>query len=83
MAYDKFRYEIVKSLGVISERTDNTGNKWLKEVNLVSWNGRDPKLDIREWNSDHSRMSKGLTFTESEAESLYMTLHNYLAERSE
>lgn len=77
-----FRYEIVKFLGVIAERTDNNG-KWTKEVNLVSWNGRDPKLDIREWNADHSRMSKGLTFTEEEAESLYMTLHNYLAERSE
>lgn len=83
MAYDKFRYEIVKFLGVIAERTDNNGNKWTKEVNLVSWNGRDPKIDIREWNSDHSRMSKGLTFTETEAESLCMTLHNYLAERNE
>jgi hypothetical protein len=78
-----FRYEIVKFLGVIAERTDNNGNKWTKEVNLVSWNGRDPKIDIREWNADHIRMSKGLTFTESEAESLYMTLHNYLAERNE
>lgn len=77
-----FRYEIVKFLGVIAERTDNNG-KWTKEVNLVSWNGRDPKIDIREWNADHSRMSKGLTFTEPEAESLCMTLHNYLAERSE
>ena len=82
MAYDKFRFEIVKSLGVISERTDNNG-KWTKEVNLVSWNGREPKLDIREWNSDHSRMSKGLTFTEEEAEPLYMILHNYIAERNE
>lgn len=25
---------------------------WSKEVNLVSWNGRDPKIDIRSWSPD-------------------------------
>ena len=82
MAYDKFRYEIVKFLGIIAERTDNNG-KWTKEVNLVSWNGRDPKIDIREWNSDHSRMGKGVTMTEAEAETLTTHLHEYFRERGE
>jgi len=39
---------------------------WKKELNLVSWNGRDPKYDVREWNPGHEKMGKGLTFTEEE-----------------
>ena len=39
---------------------------WSLEVNLVSWNGRDPKYDIRKWNSDHTSLSKGLTLSEDE-----------------
>ena len=71
-----FEFEIVKPLCVISER-----DGWTKEMNLVSWNHREPKLDIREWNSEHSRMTKGITFTEEEATNLYMALHNYVKER--
>lgn len=77
-----FTYEIVEALGVICERKDKKGNKWTKEVNLVSWNGREPKIDIREWNADHSIMTKGLTFNEAEAEEICMILHNYMRERS-
>lgn len=78
--YDSFTFKIVESLGVISERTDHTGKKWSKEVNLVSWNGRDPKVDIREWNEDHTKMSKGLTFTTEETEAVCMILHTYMRE---
>lgn len=77
-----FTYNLVKHLGVIAEYTDYKGERKSKEVNLVSWNGKPPKVDIREWNADHSQMSKGLSITEGEAESLCMILHNYLAERS-
>jgi hypothetical protein len=55
-------FEVEKSFGVLSEKP----NGWKKEVNLVSWNGREAKFDIREWNEDHTRMSKGLTFTKEE-----------------
>lgn len=75
-------YNIVKHLGVFAEYTGYNGEKHTKEVNLVSWNGRPPKVDIREWNADHSKMSKGLTITDGEAEALCMILHNYIAERS-
>ncbi|MEG0221286.1 MAG: PC4/YdbC family ssDNA-binding protein, partial [Clostridia bacterium] len=37
-----------------------------KELSLVSWNGRDPKYDIRDWDEDHEKMSKGVTFTKAE-----------------
>lgn len=60
------KFDIVENLGVLS--TNAKG--WTKELNLVSWNERDPKYDIRDWNEDHTRMSKGITLTEEEAEVL-------------
>lgn len=53
------KYEIKKKLGVIGE----TSNGWKKELNIVSWNDRNPKLDIREWDENHEKMSKGVTFS--------------------
>lgn len=82
MAFETFTFDIVKHIGVISERTDYYGTKWAKEINLVSWNGKQPKVDIREWNPDHTKMNKGLALTDEEAEALAMILHNYVAERS-
>lgn len=83
MAYDTFRFEIVKAIGVIAERKDYDGEIKSKEINLVSWNGHEPKVDIREWNSDHSKMSKGITLTNEEAEQVCMILHNYMRERNQ
>ena len=60
----EIKYEIVKELGKLSE----TESGWAKEVNLVSWNDRDPVYDIRTWNSDHSRMGKGVTLSLAEME---------------
>lgn len=59
-------FEITKSLGVISEATKG----WTRELNMVSWNGKAPKFDIRDWSPDHTRMSKGVSFTEEEMENL-------------
>lgn len=39
---------------------------WRKELNLVSWYGKDPVYDLREWNEDHSKMGKGITLTKDE-----------------
>lgn len=80
--YDTFTFEILKHLGVISERTDYSNNKWSKEINVVSWNGNRPRVDIREWNADHTKMSKGIAFTDAETEQVCMILHNYMKERS-
>ena len=55
-------FEIVRHIGVLLEKR----NGWKKEVNLVSWNGGDPKIDIREWDETHTKMSRGLTFTQDE-----------------
>lgn len=53
---------------------------WQKEINMVSWNRREPKYDIRDWAPDHDKMGKGITLTESEARELAKILTEYFAE---
>lgn len=69
---DDFQFEIIKHFGVLS--TSSRG--WIKELNLVQWNGRDPKYDIREWQPDHQKMSKGVTMNREEMGELYDILKN-------
>ena len=59
-------FEIVEHIGVIDE-ISNRDEKWTKEVNVVAWNGGKPKIDIRDWSSNHQRMSRGITLTEDQA----------------
>ena len=56
------KYEIVKKIGVLS--TSSKG--WSKELNLVSWNERPAKYDLREWSPDGTQMGKGVTLTREE-----------------
>lgn len=70
----ELKYDIVERLGVLSE--DAKG--WKKELNLVSWNERDPKYDLRSWNAEHTRMSKGITLTKEEVEILFSLLEDEL-----
>ncbi len=67
---DKFtselKFDIVKELGIIGEGTKG----WKKEVNIVCWNDRSPKLDVRDWDETHSKMGKGITLGKDEAVAL-------------
>jgi conserved domain protein len=66
----EFKYEIKEELGVISE-----GNKgWKKELNLISWNGAEPKYDLRDWGPNHDKMGKGITLNSDETQELYKLL---------
>jgi hypothetical protein len=62
----EIKYEITESLGIISE----SAKGWTKEINLVAWNNYAPKYDIREWDPEHVKMGKGLTFTADEIKEL-------------
>ena len=62
----EIKYEITEHLGVISE----TARGWTREVNMISWNGRETKIDDRDWTPDHSKMSKGQTITTEEVKEL-------------
>ena len=41
-----------------------------KELNIISWNGKEAKYDLREWSPDHEKMGKGVTLTNDELKSL-------------
>ena len=60
---------IIPPLGRESSSSENAKG-WTRELNLVSWNEREPKYDIRDWNADHTRMSKGISMTEEEMQKL-------------
>ena len=54
----ELKYEITAQIGVLSERSG-----WTKELNMIRWNDREPKYDIRDWSPDKAKMSKGITTT--------------------
>lgn len=58
----EIKFEIVEQIAVLSE----TPKGWTKELNLISWNGREPKYDLRDWAPNHEKMGKGVTLTKEE-----------------
>ncbi len=68
----EFKYDIVEKIAVLSESSKG----WRKELNLISWNDRDPKYDIREWSPDGDKMGKGVTLTLEEVAILKEALDN-------
>lgn len=83
---EDIRFEILDHIGVLSQNQYG----WAKEINVISWNGKRPKFDIREWSPDHTHMSRGLTFSEHEMKNLQkaiaekeLTLRGFSRERPE
>lgn len=68
----EFKYEITKEVGVLSENV----NGWRRCVNYVSWNDREPKLDIRDWGPENSKMSKGISLSQEEVIALKELLNS-------
>ncbi|WP_373598712.1 YdbC family protein [Paraclostridium bifermentans] len=66
------KFEVVENFGFISEGS----NGWKKELNLVSWNDRAPKFDIRDWDADHQKMGKGITLSTEELRELKKILND-------
>lgn len=60
------KFEIEKEIGVISE----SAKGWTKELNIISWNGKEGKYDLRDWAPEHEKMGKGITLTREELKSL-------------
>ncbi|EEA85986.1 YdbC family protein [Peptacetobacter hiranonis] len=65
------KYNIVKEVGVVSENSSG----WTKEINLISWNDRAPKYDIRDWAPGHEKMGKGVTLSADELRELKRILN--------
>lgn len=68
----EIKFEIKENIGVIAK----SAKGWTKELNLVSWNDKSPKYDLREWDPEHEKMSKGLTFSADEIKQLKELLNN-------
>ncbi|NLJ17669.1 YdbC family protein [Globicatella sulfidifaciens] len=68
----EIKFEIIEHIGVISE----SAKGWTKELNLVSWNGKQPKYDLRDWAPNKEKMGKGITLTEEELNALKRLLNS-------
>jgi hypothetical protein len=56
------KYEIKDTIGVLSE----SAKGWKKELNLISWNDKEAKYDLRDWSPEHDKMGKGVTLSKEE-----------------
>ena len=70
---DDIDYEIVMQIGLISQ----SGSGWTKELNLISWNGRAPKYDLRDWAPGHQKMGRGVTLSREELLALRDLLNSW------
>lgn len=61
---NKLSYEVLEDCGILS--VSSTG--WELRLRYISWNGKEPKYDLRPWNGD--RCGKGITLTGEELEAL-------------
>jgi hypothetical protein len=62
----EIKFEIKETIGKISDSPKG----WTKELNLISWNGREPKYDLRDWAPEHEKMGKGVTLSLEELRNL-------------
>ena len=70
----EIQYEIVKEIAVLS--TGDSG--YTKEFNLISWNGKEPKYDIRSFSPNREKCGKGITLNADEAAALLKALQKEL-----
>ncbi|MEH7130967.1 YdbC family protein [Neobacillus drentensis] len=62
----EIKFEIKETVGTLSQSSKG----WNKELNLISWNGKEPKFDLRDWAPEHEKMGKGITLTAEELKAL-------------
>lgn len=69
---EEIKYKVLEEVATVSE-----DNGWELKIRYMSWNGNDPKYDIRKWkeNEDGSeRCGKGIGLSGEEMEALTDTL---------
>ncbi|MEH2942542.1 PC4/YdbC family ssDNA-binding protein [Lachnospiraceae bacterium KK002] len=65
---------MVKEIAVLSA----SDSGYTKEINLISWNGKEPKYDIRSFSPNREKCGKGITLTADEAVTLLKALQEEL-----
>jgi hypothetical protein len=68
----EIKFEIKETVGTLSQSPKG----WNKELNLLSWNGKEPKYDLRDWAPEHDKMGKGVTLTKEELKELKNLLNS-------
>lgn len=68
----EIKFEIIETLGVLSESPKG----WKKELNLISWNDREAKYDLRDWAPGHEKMGKGITLSKEDLKALRELLND-------
>ncbi len=79
MPKSEFHYEIEQNFEVLSQRETNTGTKYTKELNLISYSDAEPVYDIRNWTENSEgqrRMGKGITLNLDEIRQLRDVLND-------
>ena len=67
---DDFKYEVIEECGSLPARSNGD----VVKIRYISWNGRDPKYDIRVWSTDddgNERCGKGVGLSGEELEGIY------------
>lgn len=62
----EIKFNIIKNIGVLSEGAKG----WKREINIISWNDRKSKIDIRDWDEAHVKMGKGITLSKDDLKEL-------------
>ena len=58
-----FNFEIIEGIATLSESEDG---RYTTELNLISYNGKEAKWDIRKWDRKDNRMFKGVALNDDE-----------------
>lgn len=69
---NEISYKVLEECGSLG----TNANGWEMKLRFISWNGKEPKYDLRSWKEDETgeKCSKGITLTGEELEALYGVL---------
>ena len=74
---EEIKYTIHEHIGTVYCKP----NGWRMELNIVSWADDGAKLyDLRRWNSNHTKYSRGARFSESDLKPLMEIIKKRLEE---
>ena len=68
----EIQYEIKQEIAVLSK----SDSGYTKEINLISWNGAEPKYDIRSFSPNREKCGKGITEAKELLEALQTHFEN-------
>ena len=70
-------YDIIEHIATLGTYIDQNGERWLTELNIISWNHRKPEYDIRSWNESHTNMTYGVKLSREEVDNIVIGMKNF------